>query len=73
MFTQPGVVVTGGQTARVNIALTIEVQQEKVVVSDTTAQVDVNPENNANTIVLQGRTWRLYPTIPTSFNPNCRL
>jgi hypothetical protein len=55
MFTQPGVVVTAGQTARVNVTLTIEVQQEKVVVSDTTAQVDVNPENNANTIVLQGK------------------
>ena len=55
MFTQPGVVVTAGQTARVNIALTIEVQQEKVVVSDTTSQVDVNPANNANTIVLQGK------------------
>jgi Carboxypeptidase regulatory-like domain len=55
IFTQPGVVVNAGQTTRVNIALTIEVQQEKVVVSDTTAQVDVNPENNANSIVLQGK------------------
>jgi hypothetical protein len=55
MFTQTGVVLAAGQPARVNIALTIEVQQEKVVVTDTTAQVDVNPANNANTIVLQGK------------------
>jgi len=39
----------------VNISLDIEVQQEKVVVNSTTAQVDVNPANNANTIVMQGK------------------
>lgn len=55
MFTKTDVVVAAGQPTRVNAPLTIQVQQEKVVVSDTTTQVDVNPANNANTIVLQGR------------------
>jgi len=55
LFTKSDVVVTTGQIARVNVALEIEVQQEKVEVSDTTAQVDVNPANNANTIVMQGK------------------
>jgi hypothetical protein len=55
MFTKSDVVVTAGQIVRANVALEIEVQQEKVEVSDSTAQVDVNPANNANTIVMQGK------------------
>jgi hypothetical protein len=54
-FTKTDVLVTSGEPTRVNAALTIQAQQEKVVVNDTTTQVDVNPENNANTIVLQGK------------------
>ena len=55
LFTKSGVVVTEGQTTRVNLQLALEVQQEKVEVNSTTTQVDVNPANNANTIVLQGK------------------
>src|SRR6201993_2512856 len=55
MFMKSGVEITAGQTARVNISLEIEVQQEKVVVNSTTTQLDVNPANNANTIVMQGK------------------
>jgi hypothetical protein len=55
MLSKTDIVLTGGQITRVNVALTIQVQQEKVVVNDTTTQVDVNPANNANTIVLQGK------------------
>lgn len=55
MFTKSGVVITAGQVARVNVSLELEVQQEKVVVNSTTTQVDVNPANNANTIVMQGK------------------
>jgi hypothetical protein len=55
LFSQPGVKIEAGQTARVNIALSLEMQQEKVLVNDTTTQVDVNPASNANAIVLQGK------------------
>ncbi|HEY2120420.1 MAG TPA: TonB-dependent receptor [Candidatus Acidoferrum sp.] len=55
LFTKEGVVVTAGQIARVNVQMTIEVQQEKVVVNDTSTNVDVDPSNNANTIVMQGK------------------
>jgi hypothetical protein len=55
MFTKNGVLIAAGQTLKVNLSLEIEVQQEKVVVNSTTAQVDVNPANNANTIVMQGK------------------
>src|SRR4029077_1894780 len=55
LFSKPDVVITAGQVTRLNIPLTIEVQQEKVVVNDSTAQVDVNPANNASTVVIQGK------------------
>ncbi len=55
VFSKPDVVITAGQLTRLNIQQTIEVQQEKVVVNDSTTQVDVNPANNASTIVIQGK------------------
>lgn len=55
LFTKTDVVVTAGQVTRVNISLQIAVQQEKVQVNADTAQVDVNPGNNSNAIVLEGK------------------
>ena len=55
LFTKSDVAVTAGQITRLNIPLTLEVQQEKVEVNATTAQLDVNPSNNANTIVLEAK------------------
>ncbi len=55
LFTKSDVVVTAEQVTRVNIALSLEVQQEKVEVNATTTQVEVNPASNANAIVLQGK------------------
>jgi Carboxypeptidase regulatory-like domain len=55
LFTKADVTVTAGQVTRANIALQLEVQEQKVEVQSTTTQVDVNPANNANSIVLQGK------------------
>jgi hypothetical protein len=55
LFTKEGVAVTVGQSSRVNIALSLEVEKEKVEVSDTATQVDINPASNANTVTLQGK------------------
>jgi len=55
LFTKSDVLVTSGQLTRVDIALGLEVEKEKVEVSATTAQLDVNPSNNANTVVLEGK------------------
>jgi hypothetical protein len=55
LFTKSDVAITAGQTVHVNIMLNIEVQQEKVEVQSTTTRVDVNPADNANTVVLQGK------------------
>jgi len=54
-FDNPGVALGVGQSLRVNISLTIEIQQEKVTVNDSTTLVDVSPANNANSITLQGK------------------
>jgi len=55
LFDKSGIALAAGQALRVNIPLALEVQQEKVMVNDTTAQLDTNPSNNANTVVLQGK------------------
>ncbi|MGB2679678.1 MAG: carboxypeptidase-like regulatory domain-containing protein [Candidatus Acidiferrum sp.] len=55
LFDKSDIALAADQSLRVNIPLTLEVQQEKVLVNDSTTQVDVNPSNNANTIVLQGK------------------
>ncbi len=55
LFDKTGIALAADQSLRFNIPLALEEQQEKVFVNDTTAQVDVNPTNNANTIVLQGK------------------
>jgi hypothetical protein len=55
LFTKSGVSVTAGKLTPLNVSMVLEVQQEKVVVQESTAQLDVNPSNNANTIVLQGK------------------
>jgi hypothetical protein len=54
-FERPEIEITAGQTQKLNVSLTIEVQQEKVEVSDTTTKVDVNPGNNAGAVVMQGK------------------
>jgi hypothetical protein len=55
LFDTSGIALAADQSLRVNIPLALEVQQEKVLVNDSTTQVDVNPSNNASTIVLQGK------------------
>ncbi|MGC1482489.1 MAG: carboxypeptidase regulatory-like domain-containing protein [Candidatus Acidiferrum sp.] len=54
-FEQPEIDIAAGQTQKLNVSLTIEVQQEKVEVTDTTTKVDVNPANNAGAVVIQGK------------------
>jgi len=55
LLDKPGVALGAGQTLRVDLALALEVQQEKVVVNSSTTQVDTSPENNANSITLSGK------------------
>jgi hypothetical protein len=54
-FEQPEITVAAGQVQRLTVQLTIQVQEEKVEVTDSTAKIDVNPANNAGAIVMQGK------------------
>ena len=54
-FELAGIDVAAGQTQKLNVQLTIQVQEEKVEVTDTTTKVDVNPANNAGMVVMQGK------------------
>ena len=47
--------VAAGRTTNVNIQLQILVEQEKVTVEEQAATVDVNPSNNASTLIIQGK------------------
>lgn len=55
LFTAPGIEIAAGQQQKVNIAMKIEEQAEKVVVTDTSTKVDVDPANNAGAVVLRGK------------------
>jgi hypothetical protein len=63
-FAQEGVQVTAGQIQQVNAALTIEVQQQQVTVTDQTGAVDVSPTNNAGAIVINGAALDALPDDP---------
>ena len=64
VFVQNDVDVAAGQVAQFNIALDINVQQEKVNVQAEGPQLDVNPSNNASAIVLSGKDLEALPDDP---------
>ena len=55
LFTQDGVAITSGNQSQLSISLTIQVEQEKVVVNDSPTNVAVDPANNAGMIVLKDK------------------
>jgi hypothetical protein len=55
LYSKAEIVVAAGQTVGENIQLSIQIQKEKVVVNSAGSQVDVDPANNANAIVLTGK------------------
>jgi len=54
-FEKAEVEISAGQTEKLDAQLSIEIQQEKVEVTDSTTKVDVNPANNAGAVVMQGK------------------
>src|SRR5882762_6286623 len=55
LFDKKDVALAAGQSLRFDISLNLEIEKEKVEVSSSTTQVDVSPQNNANSITLQGK------------------
>jgi uncharacterized membrane protein YgcG len=64
VFVQNDVDVAPGQVAQFNIALDINVKQEKVNVEAEGPQLDTNPANNASAIVLSGKDLEALPDDP---------
>ena len=57
-------VVVADQPLRLNVSMSIEVQAQKVQVSDTAPTVDVNPSNNAGAITISGKELEALPDDP---------
>ena len=57
-------VVIDAQPLRLNVTMAIEVETQKIQVSDTAPTVDVNPTNNAGAIVISGKELEALPDDP---------
>src|SRR5579864_7413489 len=57
-------VVVADQPLRLNVPMTIEVEQQKIQVSDTAPTIDVNPTNNAGAIIISGKELEALPDDP---------
>jgi hypothetical protein len=64
LYQKDGVVLTSGQALRLSVSMTIETQQQQVTVSADAPKVDVNPENNANSLVVSGQDLDALPDDP---------
>lgn len=54
-FSVPDVAIAAGSPIVLNVHLVIEEQREKVVVSDSTTQLDTSGGSNANSLTLKGK------------------
>jgi len=57
-------VVVADQGMRLNVSMIIEVETQKVQVSENTPTVDVNPNNNAGAITISGKELEALPDDP---------
>ena len=64
LYENDNVVMTVTAPLRLNIAMNIEVEEQKVQVSDSAPTIDVNPENNAGAIVISGKELDALPDDP---------
>src|SRR5713226_8242328 len=55
LLTLEDVQILAGQTKQLNIGLLIQMEEEKVEVSDSSTKVDIAPSNNAGMVVMQGK------------------
>jgi Carboxypeptidase regulatory-like domain len=53
--TQENVQILPGKIQQLNIGLVIQVEEEKVEVTDSSTKVDVDPSNNAGAVVMKGK------------------
>ena len=55
LYTKEDVSIVAGQTQHLNIGLLIQMEEQKVEVTDSSTKVDVDPSNNAGTVVMKGK------------------
>ena len=54
LFTKENIQIIAGQQQQVNVNLIIQIEEEKVEVTDQTTRVDVDSANNAGQVVMKG-------------------
>ncbi len=64
VYENDNVVITTDKPLRLNVTMAIEVEQQKIQVSDTAPTVDVNPESNAGAITISGKELEALPDDP---------
>jgi Carboxypeptidase regulatory-like domain len=64
VYENDNVVITTDLPLRLNVTMAIEVEQQKIQVSDTAPTVDVNPEGNAGAITISGKELEALPDDP---------
>ncbi|GAC1616013.1 MAG: hypothetical protein NVS9B13_00850 [Candidatus Acidiferrum sp.] len=55
LFTKDKFEIAAEKNLIVNAVLSIEVQEQKITVTDSSTQVDINPSSNAGAITIQGK------------------
>jgi hypothetical protein len=55
LFTQENIQIAPGQTQQINISLVIQMEEQKVEVNDSPTRLDVDPSNNAGTVVMKDK------------------
>ena len=55
LFTKENVQIVAGEQQQVNINLIIQIEEQKVEVTDQTTKVDVDSSNNAGQVVMKGK------------------
>lgn len=64
VYENDNVVISAGPALLLNVTMAIEVEQQKIQVSDTAPTVDVNPANNAGAITISGKELEALPDDP---------
>ena len=64
LYENADVEIAAGPVQKLNVALAIEVEKQKVEVTDTAPTVQVNPEANASAVVISGKALEALPEDP---------
>ena len=64
VYENDNVVIGAGPAMLLNVPMAIEVEEQKIQVSDTSPTVDVNPDNNAGAITISGKELEALPDDP---------